>query len=152
MGYAVHIRRKAGAISLDQWLSAARGTPDLREEAPLDSGPPRFVWGEAIFVWRGGEVHVDDLDDEWCAKLGEVADRLGAEAIGDDGERYLADGRVDYGDGAQTLHRVSTMAALKNITVHSSDPSALKPRSRALWIVLALATLVALALAFKLAR
>ena len=118
MGYAVHIRRSSGRIELAEWVAFADAASDLQLHASQPSQQaegesPVYTWSNASFVWRDGEVVIDDMADEWRKKLGDVADRLGAEAIGDDGERYLSDGRVDYGEGPQSVHGIRTMASFR---------------------------------------
>jgi hypothetical protein len=136
--YAVHIRRKKGAISLEEWTTFATGASELTRAAEDEAGVPVFEWQGARFVWGEGEIEIDDLDDAWCKKLGEIADRLDAEAIGDDGERYLSNGRVDYGDGAQTLHRISDLASLPDIDLHRDDRAVKKRRIVAIGAALVL--------------
>jgi hypothetical protein len=154
LGYAVHIRRKSGGISLSEWREFARTTGGLSEAGEVDGdgaeGVPVFAWRDARFVWKAGEVLIDDLSDDWCKKLGEVAAGLGAEAVGDDGERYLADGRVDYGDGAQTLARIADIAALPSGSDLTGDVLTRAPRAGILLIALAL--LLAIAIVVWVAR
>lgn len=114
MGYAVHIRHNSGRIELAEWVAFADSASDLQRPPQTREGAsPVYTWSDATFVWKDGEVVVDDMADEWRKKLGDVADRLGAEAIGDDGERYLSDGRVDYGEGPQSVHGIRTMASFR---------------------------------------
>lgn len=139
--YAARIRRKTGRIALDEWLTFARAATDLQEDAGgehASPSAPRFRWNDAVIEWRDGELFVDDMSDDWRRKLAQIADALGAAAFGDDGERYLPDGRVDFGEGPESVRGVRTIAAFRY------PPKAASPW-RARFVVLAIVLTVVLA-------
>lgn len=143
LGYAVRIRRKSGPIALAEWTTFATAAPDLEPAGDADktSGKvPLFRWKDAVLEWRDGQVVVDGMQDEWRRKLGEIAERLGGDAIGDDGERYLSDGRVDYGEGPESVQGIRTLAAFRYVPPQRESPW---PKR----IAIGVAVVVALALA-----
>lgn len=116
MGYDVHITRKAdwfedeGAdISLQEWLDIVESDEEFRldgfAETPTASGKPLRVESDGLAVWTAysghtvggnmawflhsdGEVVVKNPDREILGKMCRVAESLGANVQGDDGERY----------------------------------------------------------------
>lgn len=144
LGYAVHIRRISGRIELVEWTAFASAAPDLEERGAVESAGqdvPVYAWKDATFVWKNGEVVADRMSEEWRRKLGDIADRLNAQAIGDDGERYFADGRVDYGEGPESIQGVRTMAAFRY------EPTRRHAKRNTRVVVLVVAALVVLAVA-----
>jgi hypothetical protein len=115
VGYDVHITRTADwtlseeiPISLDEWRAYLEQDPEMRlagyAEAQVGDGVLR-VESEGLSVWtaysrdgvggnmawfdyRSGEVVVKNPDDEILSKMRQIAERLGAHVIGDDGESY----------------------------------------------------------------
>jgi hypothetical protein len=47
------------------------------------------------FDWGRGRVHTKNPDPPLIQKAIQIAERLGARVLGDDGERYLPDGKVE---------------------------------------------------------
>ena len=115
MGYDVHITRAAdwtdaeGApITLDEWLAVVHADPDMRldgvAEASTPGGTVRYennglaVWTKysghevngnmAWFDYRRGRIVVKNPDEEIRAKMKQLAARLGAKVVGDEGEEY----------------------------------------------------------------
>lgn len=152
MGYAVRIRRQNGAITKEEWLAFASAAPDFAPGQPSlragAEGVPAYRWREASFEWSDGQVVIDDLHDDWRKKIGEVADALGALAFGDDGERYLADGRVDYGEGPESVQGVRTLAAFR----YEPPQRAEKKRNVALAAVVAGVLVLGVVIALFVAR
>jgi hypothetical protein len=103
VGYDLHITRAsdwmmsmASPISIQEWEAAALAEPHLIDVSSLgwDSVPPAatFVWqdedGPSLY-WVGGEITVKGASsDEEVGAIAAFAARLGANLIGDDGERY----------------------------------------------------------------
>jgi len=112
MGYELHITRapewfqaEQCPIDLDEWLRIVEQDPDLVRQ---DSGLPGFVVWTA---WSQGGVHPPMWHSEGCVvssatetpvvrKMHEIAQRLGARVVGDDGEEYDATGRPGDAEAA----------------------------------------------------
>lgn len=105
MGYELHITRASEwfeaeqcPIELDEWLEIVEQDPDLVLQ---DSGLAGFaVWT----AWSQNGVHPPMWHSEGCVvssatetqvvrKMHQIAQRLGARIVGDDGEEYDATGR-----------------------------------------------------------
>lgn len=100
MSYEAHIER-AGGIPLDEWLAVAPGER-VTEDHVVSMGAHRMVVpagpgdvrleGGAWLRWRRGRVSVAcpaDFDDPSTAlrvALRALADALGAQVVGDEGE------------------------------------------------------------------
>jgi|SRR5215471_17853998 len=107
MGYDIHITR-AGAgwyanddcqITGEEWLTVVNEDPELKlagyngEYFTLWSGRSRYP--DPWFDWSRGNVTTKNPDPPMIAKAIALAARLDAHVEGDDGERYLPDGKVE---------------------------------------------------------
>ena len=112
MGYDVHITRRQNwfdkegpDISLAEWLAIIATDPEMRDGSVLrtdDEGIAAWItysqhgvggnmgW---FYYWRG-QVVVKNPDEEMRRKLWQLAQRLGAQVQGDEGEIYGTDGTV----------------------------------------------------------
>jgi hypothetical protein len=115
MGYELHITRaphwtesEAYAITLDEWLAYVASDSEMRldnfAEAEVGGDVLRYdndglaVWlaysGHSVggnmawFDYRGGRIVVKSPDREIVGKLVRIAQALGAQVIGDEGEFY----------------------------------------------------------------
>ena len=111
MGYDIHITRaddwtqsRTIPITLQEWSSYVRSDPEMRLDnfAGLDLGGEVLsyaneglaVWaacgggGRAWFDYSDGGIVVKNLDEEVLGKMRQIARRLGARVIGDEGEAY----------------------------------------------------------------
>ncbi len=115
MSYAITIQRPGGrTIEYDEWLEVAHDDPELVHAGYSEwKGPDGrtvryevFAWTPdgtrredeepAVFVYFDGAIVVDHAADDWTAKIGQVAVKLNAEAVGDDGETHDARGNASY--------------------------------------------------------
>jgi len=107
MGYDFHITRAAGWVDAEhhpidrqKWLSLAVGSPALVQagKASFTDGPsgeeveyPIFgllrIYGPSLY-WRNGEVVVGGANEDNISDLVHIAQQLGAQLLGDDGEEY----------------------------------------------------------------
>jgi hypothetical protein len=116
VGYDIHITRasnwtesESAPIVLDEWLRYVADDPEMRldnfAEAEVGGGEVLRYENEGLAVWtsytgRGvsgrmgwfdhsrGRIVVKNPDDEILGKMRRVAAALGANVIGDEGERY----------------------------------------------------------------
>jgi hypothetical protein len=115
MGYDLHITRaedwsssEETPIALEEWLAYIASDPEMRldnsAEVEVDGQVLRLesaglaVWtafrghdaggNMAWFHYSDGNVDVKNPDREILGKMLQIADRLGANVQGDDGERY----------------------------------------------------------------
>ncbi len=116
MGYDLHITRapdwtasESVPITLQEWLAYAEHDPEMRldgEAVAYVQGKPVLAYQNAgLAVWtaysrhdpngnmawfdyRRGEIVVKNPDEEILRKMKQVAGRLGATVVGDDGETY----------------------------------------------------------------
>jgi hypothetical protein len=114
MGYDLKItrapmglERNESPISLDEWLEYVASDPEFRldnvAEVCASSGqvlryenPGLAVWLPSTlesgsgrwFDFRNGRIVVKNPTDEMIAKMKQVANRLNARVVGDDGEEY----------------------------------------------------------------
>ena len=106
MGYDLHITRasdwteaEAVPITSEEWLAFVEADPELRLAGyngsyfALWSGKSRYP--DPWFDWSRGRVHTKNPDPPLIEKAIQIAGQLGARVVGDDGERYLSDGRVE---------------------------------------------------------
>lgn len=107
MGYDIHITRapadyfdNAGhEITAEEWLACVQADPEL--ELAGYNGPHFALWSgqsqraDPWFTWSSGNVNTKNPDPSIVAKAIAIAKRLGARVQGDDGEIYLADGKVE---------------------------------------------------------
>ena len=107
MGYDLHITRatngwshdKRCEISAEEWLTVVNADPELKlagyngKYFTLWAGKSRYP--EPWFDWSRGNVMTKNPDPPLIAKAIALAAKLNAHVEGDDGERYLADGRVE---------------------------------------------------------
>ena len=115
MGYDVHITRASDwteaesvPITLDDWLALVEADAEMRLDgyaaASTPEGTLRYenkglvVWtkysrhdvngNRAWFDYRRGRVVVKNPDEEILAKMKQLAAKLGANVVGDEGEEY----------------------------------------------------------------
>ena len=115
MGYDVHITRasdwtesESAPITLDEWLTVVQTDPDMRLDGFAEAGTPEgmlryenkgmAVWTKysghevngnmAWFDYRGGRIVVKNPDEEIRAKMKQLATKLSAKVVGDEGEEY----------------------------------------------------------------
>jgi hypothetical protein len=104
MSYAITIRR-VEPIAYDEWLAVARADADLSPAGESEWHGPTGLVRYQVFEWTpmasaptaelmyvDGRIIVDHAQDAWTSKLAELASKLGAQAVGDDGEVYGHDG------------------------------------------------------------
>jgi hypothetical protein len=116
MGYDIHITRasewsdsEAQPISIEEWLAYVSSDPEMRLDGyahvEIDGRTLRHesqgiaVWtaysghgvggNMAWFDYSDGQVWVKNPDREILGKMLRIAERLGANVQGDDGEAYL---------------------------------------------------------------
>jgi len=123
MGYEVHIARNdewwdedvGGGISLDEWSGYVAADETMRLDNVADANTPdgqviRYeneglaVWtdysshdesgNKAWFDFREGCISVKNPDEEILRKMHQIASRLDAKVLGDEGEEYGPDGEV----------------------------------------------------------
>lgn len=101
--FAITIRRAGGEpIPYAEWVREARADGDI-VPTPADFGshPPNGP-ADAVFAWRSrpgenddepttfiyvrGRIVVDHTHEAWIPRILALAERLGAQAVGDDGE------------------------------------------------------------------
>lgn len=132
MGYDVHITladdwgdSSNTPIALDRWLQYVESDPDMRldgyAEASTPDGTLRYeneglaVWttfsghdvngNRAWFDYRDGRIVVKNPDDEILTKMISIANALGANVIGDEGERYPEPDKPRAPEGTATPNR-----------------------------------------------
>ena len=116
MGYDVHITRSpdwtesaSNPITIEEWLAAIEADPEMRLDGFAEARTPagetiRYesaglaVWtawprgdhviGEAWFDHRNGRIVVKSPDESILAKMREIAEKLQARVVGDEGEYY----------------------------------------------------------------
>jgi hypothetical protein len=115
MGYDVHITRandwteaKSAPIRLEEWLTLIQSDPEMQLDGFADAKTPdgvlRYenqglvVWkaysgngvngNMAWFDYRDGCITVKNPDEEILAKMKQIAKKLSAKVIGDEGEEY----------------------------------------------------------------
>ena len=116
MGYDVHITRaeewsdsEATPITLDEWLAYVASDPEMRldgfAEARTPKGEVIRIEGKGLSVWtawpgegrdeghawmdhRRGRIVVKNPDSAILKKMGSIAEQLGAQVRGDEGETY----------------------------------------------------------------
>jgi len=107
MGYDLHITRSPNGwadnsgheIAAEEWLAVVESDPELRlagyngSHFALWSGSSKHE--DPWFDWSRGNVSTKNPDPAMVAKAISVAQRLDAHVEGDDGERYLPDGKVE---------------------------------------------------------
>ena len=101
MGYDLHITRRAQwhatdgpAITVEQWRAFVDADPDLRMDDSLGEDVALWSGGRVPgwIAWRDGNLETTHPDDALLRKMVAIAGALDARAVGDDGERYDADG------------------------------------------------------------
>lgn len=98
MGYHVTVRRPDGEgiprEAVRVWLSTQAELEVVREtRATLQFAAVGAPEGP-LLVWQDGEVWCDGPDQDALARLGALAQALGARVTGDEGERYDPDGTM----------------------------------------------------------
>jgi len=124
MGYEVHITRaeewmesEDTPISLADWEAYVNADPEMRLDGFAEATTPQgetirvespgiAVWTSysghevggnmAWFSWFNGHVSVKSPDKEILKKMYAIAEALNARVLGDEGERYDADGEPDW--------------------------------------------------------
>jgi hypothetical protein len=124
MGYDVHITRKhdwsdrkGPKISLAEWLAFVAADPEMRLDGYAETRLPDgavfrtereglSVWtayskhdesgNMAWFLFHGGEIVVENPDEEILRKMWSVAQDLSVKVQGDDGEIYDSSGNGNY--------------------------------------------------------
>ena len=124
MGYDLLITRAQGwveselhPISFDEWLDYVARDPELEiDERQLGYGVRGFAmwtaWSQhteespAWLDWFEGAVFTKHPDSELRGKMFRIAQALGAKLVGDEGERYGADGEaIDRPERATSTRR-----------------------------------------------
>lgn len=121
MSYIIFIQRKtdpgtqAGQISYEEWRCVAEADPELAPcDDPGESSPVDFRWnGRADFpefhYYENLGVGVNAFGTELFAKMFSLAEKLSAEVVGEQGERFRQTDRgveqywEDPRDGAPTI-------------------------------------------------
>jgi len=124
MGYEVHITRanewtesKKTPVALADWEAYVNADPEMRLDGFAETTTPQgetirieipgiAVWTSysghevdgnmAWFSWFNGRVSVKSPDKEILQKMHAIAEALNAIVLGDEGERYDADGKSDW--------------------------------------------------------
>jgi len=104
MGYDFHITRADPwwenddrPIPRDEWLKIVEGDPELRLDPA--NGPCFARWlGDSELDnpwldWADGRIFTKNPNETLLEKMLQIARRLGANVLGDDGEPYLGKGR-----------------------------------------------------------
>lgn len=98
MGYDLHITRRSKwwddegpEISLVQWKAFMRSDAEVQPDP--DNGPVDFLYMAHPeepwpLWWDRGEVRTKNPDEVTVRKLVEIAKKLKARVVGDDGEEY----------------------------------------------------------------
>lgn len=99
MGYDFHITRADDwtrnieqQISSEEWLTVVQSDPDLQPDP--DNGAHAVTWKGhegleiAWFDWYQGNVFTTNPDTATLQKMLELARRMEARVVGDDGETY----------------------------------------------------------------
>jgi len=98
LGYELHV------IHTDDWLKASEHPVSRAEVDKVVQNDPELSWsttdsvagrydyiewkGESTFYWDSHEIIGKSLLEPQIIKFCEIADKLGANVVGDDGERY----------------------------------------------------------------
>ncbi|MGN6505181.1 MAG: hypothetical protein ACTHM6_06410 [Tepidisphaeraceae bacterium] len=96
MGYDLHITRKENwsdeegeLITSSEWVGVLDSDPELSRAT--DTGDDTLAGalkGETVFWFDNGEITCKNPDESIIQKMVQIAERLGANVQGDDGERY----------------------------------------------------------------
>jgi hypothetical protein len=106
MGYDLHITRSSerfhdGGIRPEEWLAILERQQDLALAGV--NGPHFAYWlpsgdEEEWLDWHRGTVYSKNPSPGLIARMVDIASLLGAQVLGDDGERYATGGVVLDGD------------------------------------------------------
>ena len=108
MGYEFHITRRkfwddhGPAITADEWLEYLRSDPEFKND--LASGQYFVQWtgpsnlAEPWLDWMDGEIFTEDPDRALVDKMIAIAQKLGAQVQGDEGEVYTDSSEIDDPD------------------------------------------------------
>jgi len=101
MGYDLHIVRgldhyenPAHQIAAEEWLAYIKSDPEL--QLANYNGPNFALWsGQSEYPdpwldWFGGAIYSKNPDEAIITKMLQIAERLGAQVRGDDGEIYTS--------------------------------------------------------------
>jgi hypothetical protein len=101
MGYDVYVTRRkvwsdtfGDEIGPEEWMALVDDAEELDAAPEVGSWTARSRAGTLI-EWSDGSVAARDPEDDEVDLLLELAERLGAQVQGEDGEVYLAGGRVE---------------------------------------------------------
>jgi hypothetical protein len=100
MGYDLHITRKANrsddegdSITPEEWLAVLDSDSELSRATDTGDDTLAGAWkGDSLFWFHDGEITCKNPDEPIIRKMVAIAQRLGANVQGDDGEVYRADG------------------------------------------------------------
>jgi hypothetical protein len=112
MGYDLHITRAAdwtesedAPITAEEWLVVVAADPEMTIFSA--NGPYFAVWNgtgqlaESWLDWSEGQVFTKNPTRRELAKMLQIAGRLGAKVIGDEGEVYARIEDLPNGGGAK---------------------------------------------------
>jgi hypothetical protein len=95
MGYDLHISRRKDwadstgpAITELEWRMLIDADRDLKIVDPLNNPNVAILGDEIWFDWSDGQVFTKNPDRQTLQKMLKIANRLGANVQGDDGEIY----------------------------------------------------------------
>ena len=96
MGYDLHITRKANwsddegdSITPEEWLAILDSDAELSRATDTGDDTLAGAWkGDSLFWFDNGEITCKNPDEPIIRKMVQIAQRLGANVQGDDGERY----------------------------------------------------------------
>jgi hypothetical protein len=101
MGYDVYITRRkewndtfGDEIGPEEWMALVDDDEQLEPVRSAGPWAARSLAGTLI-EWTDGSVAARDPEDDEVELLLELAERLGARVQGEDGEIYLAGGRIE---------------------------------------------------------
>lgn len=133
MGYDLHITRKndwsdeeGPVIGAEEWLRVIEQDPELRLDD--ENAPYHVRWcgldddGYQWLNWSDGEVFTKNPSRQFIQKMIQIAERLGAQVIGDDGELYDAASLSEI--EADELHRASRFGRARSY-FHEVSPKIL---------------------------
>jgi hypothetical protein len=102
MGYDFHITRAEDwsdsencPITKDEWEAVIAADPELRLDPKNGQGFANWVdpvsgKERGWFAWSEGEISTKNPDRAQLAKMLLIAERFGAQVLGDDGEKYAS--------------------------------------------------------------
>src|SRR5690554_771364 len=125
MGYDVHITRaehwpenEGHEIAASEWHDVVNNDPDLR--LARYNGPHFAIWDahpeidEAWLDWDAGNITTKNPDRALLRKMTELAARLDAQVLGDDGELY-DDAQIEHPNPSSSLGNTSLLSLILSI-------------------------------------